>query len=984
MRESNFAFPAQNRACVCISSQLYDRRALDTNSPLPLFNSLTHLVYLTSTSPRIREIMTMDGGLERLVRILHDFCISPPPPENPAIFYGLSPPGSHPPKPVPTLLPKTWDKHAAYRFSLAFQCIVNIGVRGSESIRSRVVQAGTLEVVGCILEAWLASKGFPVGPHVGANGMPRETREQRLARRQAQLESRQREQAAAIARALERQIASERLLRSADVSNQSVDALQDEPMQTEQATPGASRAQDTDTSAETSTNATPNGGNTPTGTVVVPARDRSGTIIARPIWDQPPANTNTRRPHRSRLNASASSAGPSTSTSAANSRPETETEDDGDVDMDREIRDGDAPSPSPDRQPSDTGTIRATHSRRAVGIVSDTAGPPGPGVSMDMNSDPHIVINDEGVVAGVGVEDGIVSLEANDDFAMGAPPGAPGAIDGPPARTVADAHAGAGERTPRAGATNLPMTATRPTMGGAFLTPPAADGPGPRQADVITPARTNTVRGGNPVNGVGATNGGGATHHHHHHHSRETETTPYRDEDVLLSLQLLAYLSKYPHCREAFYTMRPSFHPATLQLANDSRFAQSSASGANGVLASTATSSRVAQASHTGSLSSAKDPHPFVKAFNTATGRGKEKEKEKDKSTSSTPGASSTTTVNNAGTKPRMTNVFALVERFTYRHSSSDLESPNPPPSLPPEVQYWAGVIMRNACRKDDSRGGIRQCANMLCGKWERFPREFAKCRRCRKAKYCGKECQSTAWSEGHRFWCSAKDPEEDGEHHHHQNGEGSRAAGAAGLAATGADANVSSGGTVVGRVERREARERDRQVRAAAETRQADEERSTDSTLWRAQQEARWRTEMQATLQGMMTQPGAAGAPPPPTPAQLAAARQALPALTAVLEGRWNLPPPREASQQQSPGVRGEGNNAAASLSASVQAGGAAGGAREDGSMQRLLQRIQGGRYLGRGDTEAGPSREATTTAAVGDRAVEAGTSEDGDMMID
>lgn len=55
----------------------------------------------------------------------------------------------------------------------------------------------------------------------------------------------------------------------------------------------------------------------------------------------------------------------------------------------------------------------------------------------------------------------------------------------------------------------------------------------------------------------------------------------------------------------------------------------------------------------------------------------------------------------------------------------------------------------------------------MLCGRWESFPREFAKCRRCRKAKYCGKECQSTAWSEGHRFWCSAKDPEEDGEHHH-------------------------------------------------------------------------------------------------------------------------------------------------------------------------------------------------------------------------
>ena len=41
--------------------------ALDTNSPLPLLNSLTHLTYLTSTSPRIREILTCDGGLERLL-----------------------------------------------------------------------------------------------------------------------------------------------------------------------------------------------------------------------------------------------------------------------------------------------------------------------------------------------------------------------------------------------------------------------------------------------------------------------------------------------------------------------------------------------------------------------------------------------------------------------------------------------------------------------------------------------------------------------------------------------------------------------------------------------------------------------------------------------------------------------------------------------------------------------------------------------------
>lgn len=158
--------------------------------------------------------MTMDGGLERLVRILHDFCMCPPPPENPTLLYGLSSPSSQPSKLVPTLNPKSFDKHAAYRFSLAFQCVVNIGVRGSEPIRSRVVQAGTLDVVGCILEAWLANKGFAVGPSVSASGMPRETREQRLARRAAQNEARQREhtahQAAQIARALQRQVAADR------------------------------------------------------------------------------------------------------------------------------------------------------------------------------------------------------------------------------------------------------------------------------------------------------------------------------------------------------------------------------------------------------------------------------------------------------------------------------------------------------------------------------------------------------------------------------------------------------------------------------------------------------------------------------------------------------------------------------------------------------------------------------------------------------
>lgn len=91
---------------------------------------------------------------------------------------------------------------------------------------------------------------------------------------------------------------------------------------------------------------------------------------------------------------------------------------------------------------------------------------------------------------------------------------------------------------------------------------------------------------------------------------------------------------------------------------------------------------------------------------------------------------------------PNDFNLFPLVEKFTVRYHSTDM-------------QYWAGVVMRNLCRKDDTRGGIRQCAYYQCGTWEQYPRQFAKCRRCRRTKYCSKECQKSAWA-FHRHWCVA------------------------------------------------------------------------------------------------------------------------------------------------------------------------------------------------------------------------------------
>ena len=102
----------------------------------------------------------------------------------------------------------------------------------------------------------------------------------------------------------------------------------------------ANDASDQDTSADPSATHTPAGSNTPTGTVEVPGRDRSGTVIARPVWDHraplqptPGPSTTIRRPRATREQHPSDSA----STSRDTSRPETETEDDGELDGDGDM-----------------------------------------------------------------------------------------------------------------------------------------------------------------------------------------------------------------------------------------------------------------------------------------------------------------------------------------------------------------------------------------------------------------------------------------------------------------------------------------------------------------------------------------------------------------------------------------------------------------------------------------------------------------------
>lgn len=846
-----------------------DSTALDSTAALPLLNSLTHLTYLTSTSPRIREILTLDGGLERLLHILRNSCIPRPPPPPPDL-YGLS---LSVPASTGLLTP---DRAIAYRFSLAFQCVSNVGVRGSEQIRTRVVQAGVLDVVAQVLEVWLRSRGLsieagPLGQPGGLGGshgragdpsVPRASRRRginfavphpAIHQEQQQVvvpasssaeggggggESaprprvdgppmepptqtdltispanglRQPSEAIApssssstslpVSASLETTSAPDSVPTSGDEGPE----MNDGESGTGQDDGDDQQMMDVDveavlavTDAETgrlaqlATEALQNmaGGGTPFGAITrnhnnpfgimaeVDPTPRAGHSYL-PVLNLPAASAaisasaaasasasssssiRPRRPSMSRSSSASSSniddtRGAITSSSSSsspavqsNTRLDSRSprallipnEGSGQVSAtsspggsnvstpmgtptggggrDRSGTLTGRPAPPMRRRRRDPGhTDGEGNESGTTGGEDDEALEEGGGggrqggaggaaggggarnepngdslvgteddVSPPMNAEVEIV-QDEDTATGIEPELGD-GVENNVDMQMGAPPGAPGAAETP--RTGADV-------TPRQ--PFVPLTqndATTPATGGA---------PGPRGLAALADATVRITRpavGGGP--GFDFADPGAvtapptvalataqATQRTLRDLSLEgnmmtpSETT-YRDDDILLSLQLLAYLSKYPHVRQAFHRPRDPFHP-------------------NVALEPMGT-----------------EPGTVVLISHVA----------KRPQLSTTP------------------NIFSLVERFTFRPSPTDPTVPQ----LPEEIVYWAGVIMRNACRKDESRGGIRQCANMTCGKWEASPRQFAKCRRCRKAKYCSKECQSKAWSEGHRFWCS-------------------------------------------------------------------------------------------------------------------------------------------------------------------------------------------------------------------------------------
>ncbi|BGP58508.1 hypothetical protein JCM8202v2_006177 [Rhodotorula sphaerocarpa] len=611
--------------------------ALDApTASLPLINSLTHLSYLTATSPRVREILAGDGGLERLVTILQqcaqggagaaETAATVPGSASPAssnkgkavqrrrprkspfkpfaeysalptladirvfeelgIPFGISPSSETPSTsfgdelppfalPPSLVLPQP-DKQRSllHTYTLAFQCIVNIGVRGSEAIRTRVVEAGALEVVVYALERYL------------------EDVERRRA--QACMEwQRQREASAA---------ASHQALVAEDA------AMEVEEASLETAT--TLRESLATTFAETPVAGTPQIA-LPPATASLPLLTRVNVVAASSSSGfepglQPPSRVQT----------------PDTVLSM----------DDSSVTGDEN---GSASGADAD---GEEGSMPSSSASSTTPAAAPVARCPLNGQKTSMNVE--------------AAED----VDMHDDSSR-APSRAPSPAPADRARPDASEQADAAARpTRRLSRPQLPRMRTQPEPLPSYSG--SLDGEArPTEPPVsrhAAPARTEPREASSP----GATAKG---------------PLRFRDEDVLLSLQLLAYLSKYPHVRAIFHSSAVNSLP--------------------------------------------------------------------------TPPSHSTWSSSVAG---RAMNIFSLVEAFTFKPASDDLFTPR----HSTEVQYWAGVIMRNACRKDDARGGIRQCANMRCVKWEQYAREFAKCRRCRRAKYCSKVCQSEAWTQGHRYWC--------------------------------------------------------------------------------------------------------------------------------------------------------------------------------------------------------------------------------------
>jgi hypothetical protein len=591
MRELNFSIPSGNKACVSINQNLYDRRALDTTSTLPLINSLNHLTYLTTSSARIRDILTVDGGIERLIAMLKDGRCSKDASEN-------------------------------WKWNLCFQCVVNIGVRGSENVRTRVVEADVVPVVATLLDNYI---------------------------------------------------------KIVDKCREKVD------QELHKTTKHHHKHHKSESSRHTSRRAR----NGPPPPIDIQAtqqdlEDEAPTPIPAQALSSPPERTTFGHRHQHSLDETGR-------IPTAVSLPLIVTTQEGlrpvrDIDrlpsMFPTLQAGFAP---PDSPTTPNGVLGLHNAGIRGSPLRGVGGGRRPSIrhQLSISNQSDIIPSDEPSIDDVSTDTNLnttTDLDALDseDIQM---------QDMDDATVLQDA--GSPVRLE-------PTTTSIEVQGPLDLARIESELDVVESVGVV--GQPGMLNGAVPLASQMTLN---AYHRYFHERSLANGgiTSMPRDEDIIMSLQLLAYVSKYCTLRSYFHKTHlvprlktTAYELALLDLEPGS----------------------LAQIS----LSTPNDPSTLE--LNLPPLPSEEDLEEY--------------------TQPDDFSIFPLVEKFTVRHHA-------------PEMQYWARVVMRNLCRRDDSQGGIRQCAYYQCGKWENYIREFAKCRRCRRTKYCSKECQKSAWVY-HRHWC--------------------------------------------------------------------------------------------------------------------------------------------------------------------------------------------------------------------------------------
>jgi hypothetical protein len=609
MREVNFSIPNVNKAAVHITTTLYDRRALDCTSTLPLINSLNHLAYLTTSSARIRDILTVDGGVERLVCILKEG--------------------------------RSKDNMEMWKWNLAFQCVVNIGVRGSEAVRTRVVEADIVPVIATILGNYIQVVDRQKAKAEAENG--------------------KNGKAGSSSRVVNKPIGPrERSNRSSFFDNAS----------------GSSDWRPTRRQAPPPSIDIPQ----PFSQTFQNAEQSSLDTLITPqaVVTSPPERTTFARPQLHHQNLSHDGrgpfqrfTGPQPPTTAI---PSMDTTDGFSL---RPVRDV-------DRLPS---MLPALH----TGITSNPESPTTP------------VAPQQGrIVTPIGqrlrrpsIRQQLSTSDADDTpmedtTLLETPTNAtnPDARDAEALSEVDVQAMAEREDLLQPGTTPLSLTIPLPpeTQDNDTVNITQTSPLEPLQMNGLNSIADEPLHSMDNLGAVQTTPATAASpaiplNAYPHFFLRNAtlitaaQAAIPRDEDVLMSLQLLAYISKYCDLRQYF---QATHLVPRLKIDRELQLLESGTSGS--------------------------PPSPVEE--------GDEMEE---------------------FLQPDDYNISPLVEKFTVRHHSKDM-------------QYWACVVMRNLCRKDESKGGIRQCAWYKCGRWEEYVRQFAKCRRCRRTKYCSKECQRESW----------------------------------------------------------------------------------------------------------------------------------------------------------------------------------------------------------------------------------------------